>query len=144
MSATLSPESSQVKKVCIDEMFEKHCGELGWWQIRHFILTSLAWILMALHSMVMIFADHEPDWRCVSGPGCTATSICSLSPGDWEWIGGSGTSTVSEWGLICSEKYKVGFVHSLFFVGSMIGTFLHFLILFNFFHKLFYTFILSY
>lgn len=118
---------SPVKKICIDEMFKEHCGEFGRWQlIKHFILTNLAWVLAAFHSMVMIFADHENEWRCVPHSGCDAgvRSVCSMRPGSWEWVGDRGSSTASEWGLICGEKYKVGLVHALFFVGSMIGTFL--------------------
>jgi len=30
---------------------------------------------------------------------------------------------VSEWGLICGDKYKVGLVQALFFAGCMIGKF---------------------
>lgn len=39
----------------------------------------------------------------------------------WDWDGSRGISTVSEWGLFCDEKYKVGLVQSAFFVGSLIG-----------------------
>lgn len=77
------------------------------------MLTSLAWALEAFHTMVMIFADREPDWRCLggaAGSGCdvTARTVCGLKPGSWEWTGGLGSSTVAEWGLVCEEKYKVG------------------------------------
>ncbi|OIW15467.1 hypothetical protein TanjilG_32871 [Lupinus angustifolius] len=114
------------EKICMDDMLQKYCGEFGRWQQRQFILVSLAWILEAFHSMVMIFADHEPTWRCLSGSagsGCstTATSVCHLKPGSWEWVGGRNRSTVSEWGLICGGKFKVGLVQALFFVGCTIG-----------------------
>lgn len=76
--------------------------------------------------MVMIFADREPDWRCLggaAGSGCdvTASTVCGLEPGSWEWTGGLGSSTVAEWGLVCAEKYKVGLAQALFFGGCMIG-----------------------
>ncbi|CAL0323555.1 unnamed protein product [Lupinus luteus] len=114
------------EKLCMDDMLVKYCGEFGRWQQRQFILVSLAWILEASHSMVMIFADHEPNWRCLSGSagsGCsaTATSVCHLKPGSWEWVGGRNRSTVSEWGLICGDKFKVGLVQALFFLGCSIG-----------------------
>ncbi|OIW15468.1 hypothetical protein TanjilG_32872 [Lupinus angustifolius] len=114
------------EKLCMDDMLEKYCGEFGRWQIRQFILVSLAWILEAFHSMVMIFADHEPNWRCLSGSsgsGCSATttSVCHLKPGSWEWVEGRNRSTVSEWGLICGDKFKVGLVQALFFLGCAIG-----------------------
>ncbi|XP_027343999.1 organic cation/carnitine transporter 4-like [Abrus precatorius] len=122
----LESNNSPVKKMCIDDMLQNYCGEFGRWQLKHFVLTSLAWVLAAFHSMLIIFADRQPLWRCLHGSagyGCNAAagSVCGLKPGSWEWIGGRGGSTVSEWGLICGEKFKVGLVHALFFVGSMIG-----------------------
>ncbi|KAG8386220.1 hypothetical protein BUALT_Bualt03G0126300 [Buddleja alternifolia] len=125
-SPLLEPEAGAatkpVERLCIDDMLKKYCGEFGWWQLRHFVLTSMAWALEAFHTMVVIFADREPAWRCTDR-GCStdAKSVCKLEPGSWEWIGGSGSSTVAEFGLICSEKYKVGLVQALFFGGCMIG-----------------------
>nr|XP_016461063.1 PREDICTED: organic cation/carnitine transporter 4-like [Nicotiana tabacum] len=114
---------SKPKKVTMDQMLEKYCGEFGWWQLRHFVLTSLAWALEGIHTMVMIFSDREPGWRCSTSRGCgsTAKSVCELEPGSWEWFGGIGSSTVSEFGLICGQKYRVGIVQALFFAGCMIG-----------------------
>ncbi|KAL2496220.1 Organic cation/carnitine transporter 4 [Forsythia ovata] len=114
--------SNNPEKICIDDMLQRYCGEFGFWQLRHFVLTSLAWALEAFHTMVMIFADREPAWQC-SSAGCSseAKSVCQLEPGSWEWIGGARSSTVAEFGLICGQKYKVGLVQSLFFGGCMIG-----------------------
>ena len=103
-------------------MLEKYCGEFGKWQLKHFILTSLAWALEAFHTMVMIFADREPDWKCVEGMGCSAGgSVCDMASSSWQWIVGKDASTVSEWNLICGDKFKVGLVQALFFAGCMIG-----------------------
>ncbi|KAK1304317.1 Organic cation/carnitine transporter 4 [Acorus calamus] len=108
----------------IDEMLERHAGEFGPWQLWHFVLTSLAWLIEAFHTMVMIFADRQPDWACV-GPGCrpgpASGGVCGLEPGSWEWVGGPGGSTVSEFGLVCGDKYKVGLTQSAFFAGCMVG-----------------------
>ncbi|TKY66663.1 Organic cation/carnitine transporter 4 [Spatholobus suberectus] len=114
---------SESEKLCIDEMLQKYCGEFGRWQLRHFVLTSLAWALEAFHTMVMIFADREPEWRCLdgaAGSGCdpAAKSVCGLEPGSWEWVG---SSTVTEWGLFCGDKFKIGLVQAVFFGGCMIG-----------------------
>ncbi|XP_074319447.1 organic cation/carnitine transporter 4 [Silene latifolia] len=114
-------KSNGVEKLSIDDMLQKYCGEFGPWQVRHFVLTSLAWALEAFHTMVMIFADREPDWRCI-GTACRVEApLCSLSPASWEWSHGPGASTISQWGLICEDKYKVGLVQGLFFFGCMIG-----------------------
>ncbi|KAK3424212.1 hypothetical protein EUGRSUZ_F01005 [Eucalyptus grandis] len=103
---------SKPDRICIDGMLQKYCGEFGPWQLRHFVLTSLAWSLEAFHTMVMIFADREPP--------PPATGACGTGPGEWK-EGGGGSSTVTEWGLVCGEKYKVGLVQALFFGGCMIG-----------------------
>ncbi|XP_071696880.1 organic cation/carnitine transporter 4-like [Rutidosis leptorrhynchoides] len=108
----------------VDQMLTKYCGEFGSWQLKHFVLTSLAWVLEAFHTMVMIFADQEPGWTCETGSGCVwdaDKSVCELEPGSWRWDGGEGMSTVAEWGLVCDQKYKVGLVQALFFCGCMLG-----------------------
>ncbi|XP_058091583.1 organic cation/carnitine transporter 4-like [Magnolia sinica] len=125
LSSVLLPIKSEgEEKIGIDEMLQRFCGEFGPWQLRHFVLTSLAWALEAFHTMVMIFADREPAWRCTAPgglPGCGGATVCDLVPGTWEWIGGPGVSTVAEWGLVCGEKYKVGLAQSAFFAGCMVG-----------------------
>nr|CAD1832138.1 unnamed protein product [Ananas comosus var. bracteatus] len=61
----------------IDEVLQRHAGEFGAWQLRHFLLTSAAWALEALHTMVMIFADREPPRFCALGPGrCADPDPC--------------------------------------------------------------------
>ncbi|XP_057528400.1 organic cation/carnitine transporter 4-like [Amaranthus tricolor] len=113
--------SNGPEKLTIDEMLQKYCGEFGRWQLRHFFLTSLGWALEAFHTMAMIFADREPSWQCI-GPGCQPTAqLCGLLPGSWEWADGRASSTVSEWGLVCGDKYKVGMVQAFFFFGCMMG-----------------------
>ncbi|KAL9679382.1 hypothetical protein QQ045_017241 [Rhodiola kirilowii] len=126
MDSQQTGHDNKKKKMCIDEMLSCHCGEFGRWQLRHFVLTSLAWALEAFHTMVMIFADREPAaWRCVGGAaGCEwvgGSPPCGMAEGSWEWVGGAGQSTAEEWGLICGDKYKIGLVQALFFGGCMIG-----------------------
>ncbi|KAI9185954.1 hypothetical protein LWI28_012312 [Acer negundo] len=117
------PESdSAPEKLLIDDMLQRYCGEFGPWQLRHFVLTNLAWALEGFHTMVMIFSDREPDWTCL-GPGCDpqAKNVCRFETGSWTWIGGADSSIVSQWGLVCENKYKVGLVQAMFFFGCMIG-----------------------
>ncbi|KAK1418054.1 hypothetical protein QVD17_27191 [Tagetes erecta] len=114
-------EPPPINRLCIDDMLKEHCGEFGYWQFKHFVLTCIAWALEAFHTMVMIFADREPEWRCEPECGPTVVDVCEAPAGTWRWVGGSGMSTVAEWGLICGHKYKVGLVQALFFGGCMIG-----------------------
>ncbi|XP_078437080.1 organic cation/carnitine transporter 4-like [Wolffia australiana] len=112
----------------VDEALQEHAGEFGQWQMRHFVLTSMAWALEAFHTMVMIFAERKPDWRCLSetaGDACRdlgpVSGVCGLPVESWEWVGGNSASIVAEWGIVCGAEYKLGLVQSAFFLGCMIG-----------------------
>lgn len=53
---------------------------------------------------------------------CTpTTSLCEMDRSLWEWVGGKGFSTVSQWDLICGDEYKKGLAQSLFFIGGLFG-----------------------
>ncbi|KAM0932766.1 hypothetical protein DsansV1_C41g0237351 [Dioscorea sansibarensis] len=110
------------ERIGVDEMLQHYTGEFGLWQLRHFMLTSVAWALCAFHTMIVVFADHRPKWRCISGNVCPKT-MCDLPLGTWEWDGGRRTSTVVEWGLFCKDRYKIGMPQCAFFAGSMLGGF---------------------
>ncbi|KAL4201766.1 hypothetical protein AMTRI_Chr02g260300 [Amborella trichopoda] len=109
------------EKMGVDVMLQRFSGEFGLWHLRHLVLVSLAWLPNAFHTMVMIFADHEPAWRCTASCSGSLMSVCNLEPGSWEWVGGNGASIVSSFGLVCGDKYKIGLVQSAFFAGSLIG-----------------------
>ncbi|KAH7672163.1 Major facilitator sugar transporter-like protein [Dioscorea alata] len=108
------------EKIGVDEMLQRYAGEFGPWQLRHFMLTSVAWTLGAFQGMAVVFADHRPKWRCTSGGACPET-MCGLPHDAWEWDGGRRTSTVAEWDLVCKDKYKAGIPQFAFFVGCLIG-----------------------
>ncbi|EAZ32093.1 hypothetical protein OsJ_16284 [Oryza sativa Japonica Group] len=112
------------RRVSIDDALAWHAGEFGRWQLRHFVLVSSAWLLEALHTMVIIFADREPAMVCAAGDGrcgdrCAGAGAAAGT--GWEWASGRASSTVSQWGLVCGERYKVGLVQAIFFAGCMIG-----------------------
>ncbi|XP_076887191.1 organic cation/carnitine transporter 4-like [Bidens hawaiensis] len=122
---TTVPGQPPLETLSVDQMLTKYCGEFGFWQFRHFVLTCMAWALDAINTMVTIFADREPGWTCEPGSGCVWDSnkgVCGLQPGSWRWDDSEGWSTVAEWGLVCGQKYKIGLVQALFFCGSMIGS----------------------
>ncbi|KAL4030216.1 hypothetical protein IC575_008452 [Cucumis melo] len=114
---------SEPERLTIDAMLQKYCGEFGPWQLRNFLLSNLSCTLEAFHTMVMIFADRDVEWRCLDRYGCDATAkdVCGLKPGTWEWVGGRGSSTVVEWSLVCGDKYKVGLAQAIFFIGCTLG-----------------------
>lgn len=100
VAAAGHPAADGGEMIGVDEMLRRYAGEFGRWQLRHFLLTSLAWALNAFHTIVVVFADREP-----AGPD---------EPGRFN-------STAGEWGLVGGESYKVGLAQSAFFAGSMIG-----------------------
>lgn len=117
------PKSSECnEKIGVDEMLQRYAGEFGPWQLRHFMLTSVAWTLGAFQGMAVVFADHRPKWRCISGGACPET-MCGLPHDAWEWDGGRRTSTVAEWDLVCKDMYKAGIPQFAFFVGCLLGGF---------------------
>jgi OCT family organic cation transporter-like MFS transporter 4/5 len=131
LEAPLLRTSNDAEQQCayeslsIDNMLSKYVGDFGLAQLVHFVVVSLAWCLEGLHTLVMIFADREPEWQCrpsLDPNSCTpASSLCSLDPTLWEWVGGKSTSTVSQWNLICGEEYKVGLAQATFFIGAFMG-----------------------
>ncbi|WOL05417.1 hypothetical protein Cni_G14146 [Canna indica] len=113
-SPFLSPSQGTAvsdERLGIDDMLQRHTGEFGRWQLRHFVLVSMAWALEAFHTMVMIFADQEPN-----GYGDAA------EPPSSDWLGGGDASTITEWGLVGDQRYKIGLAQSIFFLGCMIGS----------------------
>ena len=100
--------------ITLDEMLSLHVGENGKAQLRHFLLSSMAWVPAAMLTLMSVFTERKPEWRCASddnvlcGIGGNVTDICSLGDDDWEWVSRS-ASVVSEWDLVCNDAWKVSF-----------------------------------
>jgi hypothetical protein len=82
-------------------------------------------------SLVILEMNSLPGHGGAAGSSneswCTpSASICDMDPNAWEWVGGPGISTVSEWGLICGHEYKIGLAQSAFFIGGLLGNILCF------------------
>jgi len=56
----------------------------------------------------------------------TATDMCTMDSSLWEWVGGKGLSTVSEWNLVGGDEYKRGPAQSVFFIGGFLVSTEHF------------------
>lgn len=72
-------EQRVYEKLSIDNMLSKYVGDFGLAQLVHFVVVSLAWCLEGLHTLVMIFADREPEWQC--RPSIEPYNIASNSTG---------------------------------------------------------------
>jgi hypothetical protein len=84
-----------------------------------------------VQSLVILEMNSLPGHGGAAGASneswCTpSASICDMDPSAWEWVGGPGISTVSEWGLICGHDYKIGLAQSAFFIGGLLGNILCF------------------
>ncbi|CAK9214013.1 unnamed protein product [Sphagnum troendelagicum] len=128
-----------IEKLSVDDLLQKWVGECGRAQLWHFVLVSLAWTIHGLQTFAMVFADRQPSWQCRSSPSqsltsastsfsnaalnitATATDMCTMDSSLWEWVGGKGVSTVSEWNLVCGDEYKRGLAQSVFFIGGLFG-----------------------
>jgi len=127
----------------VDQILDQHIGGFGPAQLVHVLMVNLAWAFEAMHTLIPIFTDAQPSWRCAASQTpdftnnmtpkvfplmsrhlwCTAeSSLCEMDGSLWEWVDGRGSSVVSEWGLICHDKFKAGIPASLFFVGCIIGS----------------------
>ncbi|KFK41759.1 hypothetical protein AALP_AA2G168500 [Arabis alpina] len=107
----------------VDEVIEQHIGPLGLAQILHALLVSIAWVFDAQTTLVSIFSDAQPAARLVAtGAIVEGLSLCGLSNGEWEWVGGKTDTVVAEWNLICQHKFLVALPSTLFFIGSLFGS----------------------
>ncbi|XP_010535281.1 PREDICTED: organic cation/carnitine transporter 1 [Tarenaya hassleriana] len=114
-------------ELTVDETIEQHIGSLGFAQIVHALLVSIAWIFDAQTTLISIFSDAQPAARLISGHSIgkrnlETSALCGLDVGEWEWIGGKRSSIVSEWNLICDHKFLAALPASLFFIGSLFGS----------------------
>ncbi|XP_061347957.1 organic cation/carnitine transporter 1 [Gastrolobium bilobum] len=125
-----SEEVNTKLELTIDEVFDVYVGSLGFSQLLHVFLVSLAWISDAQSTLVTIFSDAQPSaWRCKNGlclsnnsTAKASGSVCGLVPGTWEWVDGHTSSTIAEWGLICDHKFLAAVPTSVFFLGSLVGS----------------------
>ncbi|TKY44907.1 Organic cation/carnitine transporter 1 [Spatholobus suberectus] len=125
-------EGSETKlELTVDEVVEGYVGSLGFSQLVHVLLVSLAWIFDAQSTLVTIFSDAQPAaWRCKTGlcqgnNNSTAKgsgSVCGLVPGTWEWVDGHTSSIIAEWDLICDRRFLAAVPASVYFLGSLIGS----------------------
>ncbi|KAG6396450.1 hypothetical protein SASPL_142600 [Salvia splendens] len=112
-------------KLTVDEVVEEYVGSFGFLQLVQVILVSLARIFDSHCTLVTIFTDAQPQsWQCIGREcgGTTAASVCGLKPGTWEWSGGSTSSTIAEWGLVCDRRFLAALPTSVYFLSSLIGS----------------------
>ncbi|KMZ59461.1 Solute carrier family 22 member [Zostera marina] len=114
-------------ELAVDDIIEDHVGSFGLMQVVQVLLLSIARVFDSQITLVTIFSDAQPSWKCT---GCSpdqdtsssSTGMCGIKDGDWKWVGGDKSSTVSEWGLICDRKFRAGLPASMFFIGCIIGS----------------------
>ncbi|XP_009409152.2 organic cation/carnitine transporter 1 [Musa acuminata AAA Group] len=133
-SGEREPEARSAPRLelTVEEAIEEHVGSLGFAQLVHVFLVSLAWMFDAQNTLITIFSDAQPAWRCTppsSSSSCSSSSssdgMCGLDRCAWEWVGGNKTSIIAEWGLVCDRRFRAGIPASFFFLGSLFGSAVH-------------------
>ncbi|GLJ37893.1 hypothetical protein SUGI_0770920 [Cryptomeria japonica] len=130
-------KSEEGEQLSVDQILDKYVGAFGRAQLAHVLIVSLGWAFDSMHTLIAVFADAQPSWQCVNSKAldssknatvmlpprwCSPQSdICEMDPSVWEWVNGNGASVVSQWDLICHNKFKAGFPASLFFIGCILG-----------------------
>jgi len=115
-----SPQPSRDDGLTVEELISLHVGDLGRAQLRHFVLSSLAWMPTVFMTLMSVFTERDPAWRCLTPDGCAGGDNCSLERDEWEWVSKS-ASIRSEWNLICGDAWKVSAADSMFFAGFFFG-----------------------
>lgn len=113
-------------ELTVNEIIEQHVGSFGLSQLLQVFLVSLAWVFDAHNTLVTVFTDSQPAWKCkvAASSSCSLSAgMCGLAPGTWDWVGGHKSSTIAEWGLICGHKFRAGVPASMYFIGSLFGMF---------------------
>ncbi|KAH0897777.1 hypothetical protein HID58_047345 [Brassica napus] len=106
--ATSQQQSNNGYALTVDEVIEQHIGVLGFAQIVHALLVSIAWTFDAQSTLISIFSDAKPAARLLTtGAIVEGSMLCGLSTGEWEWVGGKSDTIISEWNLICEHKFLV-------------------------------------
>ncbi|KAI4366586.1 hypothetical protein MLD38_022447 [Melastoma candidum] len=122
------PESHETEKnhlPSLDSLIECSLKSFGWHQFLQALLVSIAWFFDAQQTFITIFTDFNPSRHCTNptDPSCTsAFDVCRL-PGNTSWAYDlpKGSSTVSDWGLECTNSLVKGLPASSFFIGCLLG-----------------------
>ena len=73
-----SPQPSRDDGLTVEELISLHVGDLGRAQLRHFVLSSLAWMPTVFMTLMSVFTERDPAWRCLTPDGCAGGDRLSL------------------------------------------------------------------
>ncbi|XP_071806680.1 solute carrier family 22 member 15-like [Asterias amurensis] len=101
----------------------KTVGEFGRLQKSNFLFLSSLNTVMATHMLAIAFVGKEPAYISCKDNPIAKHHPCSpdARPCNEYAYSHEFTSIVTEWDLVCSNKYKVGLVQSVFMFGVLIG-----------------------
>ncbi|XP_071525816.1 solute carrier family 22 member 15-like isoform X2 [Panulirus ornatus] len=113
----------------VDDVFHK-TGQFGWSQKIYLFSFSILQFFMACHMILTVFTGLEPTFKCF-GKDETGSSkllinqcIDDKSQNCKIIYTSNFKSFASEWNLICSDKYKVALVQTIWMTGVMTGALL--------------------
>ncbi|XP_042237331.1 solute carrier family 22 member 15-like isoform X2 [Homarus americanus] len=115
-------------QLSVDDIFDK-IGHLGFCQKIYFFFLCVIHVWLAFHQLLTVFTGLDPSFKCFAkDDGATDPLVDQCignSPHNCTIVYTSTyISFASEWDLICSDKYKVALVQSLWMGGVMTGALL--------------------
>ena len=104
-------------------------GGLGKFQVAHVTLVNLNNLFTGWSMLMMSFAGLTPDFRCVSDLDLSdnaTTNVCHINGTSCprHEFTGSDVTVVSEWALVCGEKWPKQVITSVQMVGVLVGALL--------------------
>lgn len=114
-----------MKYLTIDDVFNV-IGQFGWSQKVYYFGLSLLQIFTAFHMLLNVFTGLEPSFKCFSKNDSSIKPLinqcfnndpqnCRIS------YTSKFQSFATEWNLICSDKYKIALMQSVWMGGVMTG-----------------------
>ena len=73
-----SPQPSRDGELTVEEVISLHVGEIGKAQMWHFLLSSVAWVPAVFMTLMSVFTERDPAWRCVVLDGCDDRDFCRV------------------------------------------------------------------
>ena len=108
----------------------RHVGEFGRFQKLIDGIFCLIYFLVGLQILIMYFATITPTWKCISNSTICLfngtrqaedTHRCHISRDQWHYTEPTQYSLVTQFDIHCDEKWLLGLVSSMHFVGWGIG-----------------------
>ncbi|KAL9244255.1 hypothetical protein vseg_018052 [Gypsophila vaccaria] len=106
----------------VEDVIESSLGKMTWTQILQAVLTSIPPVFDNQQTLISVFTDAQPAWRCNNLRSCNSfTDICGLPRADWDWVGNKSDTIISDWDLECASSFIQGLPATSYFLGCLLS-----------------------